>query len=392
LICCSSPDDLDNRAKWNAEWAKQFDGVTVKQESLPAGQNYFEKLQTLIAANTMPDLYDMWEGYIQPYGANGALMNLDPFFEADDKVKKDELVPAAMEGGGLNGSVYAFCQGFMPGPISLYFNTDHFDKAGLEYPTSDWTWDNLREAAKKLTVPPNQWGLTYSLWFVPWLYWIWSNGGDLFNADQTKCALTDPKSYEALQYWADMVLTDKTTLPSSEAQAMQGPENAFRTGAVSMYLGNCWDVAGMKAAAEEGGLKWKSVLSPKANDGNRIWYEHFWCWGMWPKTEVPQAGWLLIRDFILDQVNQAAQPMVPPMEKLFPVFDTPENEALGYAPLIELATEPGLLKIPGAGEKFDKISQLVQAEIDLVFIGEKTAAEAAEAVCPTVNEELARET
>jgi hypothetical protein len=100
----------------------------------------------------------------------------------------------------------------------------------------------------------------------------------------------------------------------------------------------------------------------------------------------------LIRDFILDQVNQAAQPMVPPMEKLFPAFNTPENEALGYAPLIELATEPGLLKIPGAGEKFDKISQLVQAEIDLVFIGEKTAAEAAATVCPAVDEELARET
>jgi ABC-type glycerol-3-phosphate transport system substrate-binding protein len=189
-----------------------------------------------------------------------------------------------------------------------------------------------------------------------------------------------------------MVLVDQTTLPSSEAQALQGPENAFRTGKVSMYLGNCWDVPGMKAATEETGFNWKSVLSPTANDGNRIWYEHFWCWGMWPKTEMPQAGWLLMRDFILDQVNQAAQPMVPPMEKLFPVFNTPENEALGYAPLIELATEPGLLKIPGAGEKFDKISQLVQAEIDLVFIGEKTAVEAAATVCPAVDEELARET
>ena len=390
LICCSSPEDLDNRAKWNAKWAEQFPGVTVKQDSLPAGQNYFEKLQTLIAANTMPDLYDMWEGYIQPYAANGALINLDPFFEADDKVKKEDLVPAAFEGGAWQNSVYAFCQGFMPGPISLYFNVDHFDAAGLDYPTSDWTWDDLRATAKKLTKTPDKWGLTYSLWFVPWLYWIWSNGGDLFKDNDTKCALTDPKSVQALQYWADMVLVDQTTLPSSEAQALQGPENAFRTGAVSMYLGNCWDVPAMEAATQEAGFNWKAVLSPKAPDGGRIWYEHFWCWGMWPKTKMPKTGWLHMRDFILDQVNQAAQPMVPPMKQLLYVFATERNRELGYEPLITLATQPGLLKYPGAGAKFDKISQIVQAEVDLVFIGEKTAEQAAADVCPKVDEELAR--
>ena len=390
LVCCSSPEDLENRAKWNAEWVKQYPGLTVKQESLPAGQNYFEKLQTLIAADTMPDLYDMWEGYIQPYAANEALANLDPFFAADDKVKKADLVPAALEGGAWQGAVYAFCQGFMPGPISLYYNPAHFEKAGISVPTADWTWDDMRGAAKKLTIDPTQWGLTYSLWFVPWLYWIWSNGGDLFNADQTKCALTEPKSYEALQYWADMVMVDKTTLPSSEAQAMQGPETAFRTGAVSMYIGNCWDVPGMKAATDETGFKWNAVLSPKANDGGRIWYEHFWCWGMWPKTKLPNAGWLHMRDFILDQVNQAAQPMVPGLKQLMPVFDTEANRAVGYGPLVELVTKPGLLKIPGAGEKFDKISQLAQAEIDLVFIGEKTAEQAAVDVCPKIDEELAR--
>jgi multiple sugar transport system substrate-binding protein len=391
LVCCSGPEDLENREKWNTAWAEKYPGVKVTQEALPAGQNYFEKLQTLIAANTMPDLYDMWEGYIQPYAENGALMDLDPFFAADDKVKKEQLVPAALEGGGWEGRVYAFCQGFMPGPISLYYNPAHFQSAGLKEPDENWKWEDVRNAAKALTKGNEQWGLTYSLWFVPWLYWIWSNGGDLFNADQTKCALTDPKATDALQYWADMVLVDKTTLPSSEAQALQGPENAFRTGKVSMYLGNCWDVPGMTAATKETGFNWKAVLSPKANDNNRIWYEHFWCWGMWPKTELPQTGWLMMRDFILDQVNQAAQPMVPGLSTLMPVFATPENKELGYGPLVQLATQPGLLKIPGAGAKFDKISQMVQAELDLVFLGEKTAAEAAATVCPQVDEELARD-
>lgn len=390
LLCCSGPEDIENREMWNTSFEAAYPGVKIVQDTLPAGQNYFEKLQTLIAADTMPDCYDMWEGYIQPYAEAEALMNLDPFFDADPLVSKDDLVPAAVEGGGWQGSIYAFCQGFMPGPISLFFNKDHFDAAGVEYPTNDWTWDDMRAAAEQLTSVPTQWGLTYSLWFVPWLYWIWSNGGDLFNEDQTKCALTDPASYEALQYWADMVMVDETTLPSSEAQAMQGPENAFGTGAVSMYLGNCWDIPWLMAAQAEADLNWGGVLSPKAPSGNRVWYEHFWCWGIWPKTKMPNVAWLMARDFILDQVNQQAQPMVPPLVQLLPIFDTEQNRQLGFTPLIELATEPGLLRIPGAGAKFDKISQLVQAEIDLVFIGEQTAQQAAEAVCPNVDEELAR--
>lgn len=390
LLCCSSPEDLENRDRWNRGWELTHPGITVVQEPVPAGQNYFEKLQTLFAAGTAPDLYDMWEGYIQPYAENGVLLNMDPFFEADPLVNKEDLVPAAVEGGAWQDSIYALCQGFMPGPISLYYNVDHFDAAGADYPTEDWTWDDMREAAKGLTNIPEQWGLTYSLWFVPWLYWLWSNGGDLFKDNDTKCALTDPASYEALQYWADMVTVDETTLPSAEAQALQGPMNAFITGMVSMYLGNTWDVGSLDAARDEAGLNWVSVLSPKAPNGGRVWYEHFWSWGIWPGTDQPNAAWLYVRDFTLDQVNQQAQPMVPPLYQLLEVFDTQKNRDLGYAPLIELAEDPGLVKIPGAGEKFDKISQIVQAEIDLVFIGEKTAQQAAEDICPAVDEELAR--
>ena len=37
----------------------------------------------------------------------------------------------------------------------LYFNKDMFDAAGIAYPTDDWTWEEFREAAKKLTIDKN---------------------------------------------------------------------------------------------------------------------------------------------------------------------------------------------------------------------------------------------
>jgi len=395
FVCCYSPPDLEVRNKFNVDFEAAHPGVKINQELLPAGQNYFEKLQTLIAAGTPPDVFDMWEGYVQPYAANGALLNLDPFLEKDPKIKRDDFLPAAWAGGSWKDSLYSLLIGFIPGPVSLYFNTAHFDQTGIAYPTSDWTWDDMRNAAKSLTVDsngdgtPEQWGLAFDLWFVPWLYWIWSNGGDVFNKEETKCTLTDPKAVEAIQYWADLVNVDKIALSPSMLQSMQGGLNAFRTGAVSMYLGNAWDTGTLKEATD---LSWKAVLSPKANNGNRVWYMHFQCWSISSQTQKPNTAWEYIRDFVFayEPAVQEVAPTIPGLKQLLSVFDNPTTKALGYEPLLSLVTQPDVLRIPGSGAKWDKISGLIKAELDLVFAGEKTAAEAAAAACPKVDEELAR--
>lgn len=393
LVCCSGPAETELREAFNAQFSEANPGVTISLELLPAGQNYFEKLQTLIASSTMPDLYDMWEGYIQPYARNGALLNLDPLLESDPEVNKANLLPAAVEAAALEGSIYALSIGFMPGPISLYYNTDHLEAAGMEAPSPDWTWDDVRAAAQSLTKDdngdgvPEQWGLAFELWFVPWLYWIWSNGGDVFNAEQTQSTVAEAPAVEALQYWADLVNIDKIAVPPSMLPSMQGAGNAFLTGAVSLYLGNTWDVAMLKEAQD---LNWKAVLSPKANNGGRTWYEHFWCWGISTQSQQPDLAWKFAREFVLQRVIDPATPTIPPLQQLLDSFDTETNRELGYTPLITLATEPDQFRIPGSGEKWDKIAGLIQSELDLVFIGEKSAADAAVAAAATVDAELAR--
>lgn len=283
LVCCYAPPDLEIRNKVNREFEQANGGIKLNQQLLPGGQNYFEKLQTLIAGNTPPDVFDMWEGYVQPYAKNGVLLNLDPLLETDPKVKKENLLPIAVDGTSWENHLYALMLGFIPGPVSLYYNTAHFEKAGLDAPTSDWKWDDMRSAAQKLTQDsnsdgePDQWGVAFDLWFVPWLHWIWSNGGDVFNAAQTECTLSESAAVEALQYWADLVNVDKVALSPSTLAAMQGGLNAFQSGLVSMYIGNAWDVGTLQSAKD---LPWKAVLTPTANSGQRSWYTHFQCWAI----------------------------------------------------------------------------------------------------------------
>ena len=399
LLCCGTDETHALQEKFNTEFTAKYPGVKTSLELTPGGQNYFEKLQTMIAAGTPPDVFDMWEGYVQPYAANGVLMDFTPFIDADPEWKMEDFQPAAVAASSYENKMYAIMRDFYPGPAMFFYNKDIFDAAKVDYPTFDWDWNKMREVAIQLTKDTtggsktNQWGLMFETWFVVWLHWIWSNGGDLFNADSTKCTVSEPKAVEALQFYADLLNKDGCAIPSSELSAMQGAINAFKTGAIGMYLGYAWNILDMKAARDQG-LNWGCLLPPKAPSGGRAFYMHLECWAASKNTKVPNACWQYIRDFTTDYIADfvAAYPGIPLLKKDINLFLTEENISYGWDKLPDIIADPKNIRIPGAGAKFDKISGLVQAELDLVFTGEKTAQAAAEAATPQVDEELARTT
>ena len=399
LLCCGTDDTHELQEKFTAWFNETYPSIEASVELTPAGTNYFEKLQTLIAAGTPPDVFDMWEGYVQPYAANGVLMDLTPYVNSDPEWKFEDFQPAAVEVSSYQGKLYTIVRDFYPGPAMFYYNMDLFDKAKVEYPTFDWNWAKMREAAMALTLDTtggsttNQWGLAFENWFVVWLHWLWSNGADLFNADQTKCALTEGTAPETIQFWADLVVKDKCALPSSEASAMQGASNAFRTGLLGMFMGYSWNIAEMKAAKEQG-LNWGCVLPPAAPTGNRSFYMHLECWAAAKASKVPNAAWQYIRDFTANETAAfiASYPGIPLMKKDIGLFLTDENKSYGWDKIPDIIADPKNIRVPGAGAKFDKIAGLVQAELDLVFTGDKSAQAAAETASPLVDEELARET
>jgi multiple sugar transport system substrate-binding protein len=395
LMCCGTDDTRELQQRFNEYFSEKYPSVKTALEFPPAGQNYFEKLQTLFAAGTPPDVFDMWEGYVQPYAANGALLDMTPYIMASDW-KMDDFQPAAVEAVSYEGKIYSIVRDFYHGPSMLFYNKALFDAAGEEYPSFDWDWNRMREAAQRLTKgegQTKQYGLVFETWFVPWLYFIWSNGGNLFNEDSTECMLTEAQATEAIQFWADMITKDEIALPSAEQAAMQGALNAFKTGQVAMFLGFAWNIEEMRAAREQG-LDWGSVLPPKANNGGRSFYMHLETWAIAKPTKVPNAAWQYVYDFTEEFTDDFIQffPGIPMLKKDSDLFLTEDTIALGWDRLPEVIADPNNIRIPGAGEKFDKISGIVQAELDLVFTGEKTAQAAAEVICPKVNEELSRGT
>ena len=155
--------------------------ITVEVTTLPYG-DYGTALQTDLAAGTEADVFDIEYSNYASYQANGVLA---PLTVANPDAYKQSL----LEAYSTDGTSYALPSSFSD--VVLYYNADLFDAAGLDYPTSDWTWADEKKAAEALTdQAAGVWGDHQPISFYEYYKVLAQNGGQFLNDDKTAVAST----------------------------------------------------------------------------------------------------------------------------------------------------------------------------------------------------------
>lgn len=133
----------------------------------------------------------------------------------------------------------------------VYYNTDMFDSAGLEYPNAGWTWENFLAAAQALTVREGdavtQYGFAAGGWWPWWMSFIYQNGGAVLDESGAP-AFNSAEAAEALQFYNDLVYTYEVA-PSPEDYANLGtnsPDPLFAQGKVAMIMTGFWNIASLR--------------------------------------------------------------------------------------------------------------------------------------------------
>src|ERR1700736_598704 len=132
--------------------------------------------------------------------------------------------------------------------IMINYNRALFKDAGLDYP-KDWTWEQFREVAKKLTKRDAAGNVTQYGYEVPnqnfFLQpWFLSNGTSPLNADWTASNMLDPKVSDTLQFLHDLIHVDKVSpIPGKDTM-----DNQFIAGQVAMISRGRWIVHNVQAA------------------------------------------------------------------------------------------------------------------------------------------------
>ncbi len=254
--------------------------------------DYWTLLASGASGGQLPDVFWMHSNESQKYMENDILLDLT------DKIAKSEDIDLANYPDQIMG-LYTLNDKYYAVPkdidtIALWYNKTMFDEAGIEYPNENWTYDDLYEAAKKLTkadgsvygissnVDQNQTG---------YYNYIYSNGGSVISDDKTKSMWNDPKTVEAMELYGKMA--KEKIMPPLEVMSENKDHVLFQSGKVAMITTGSWMLAGFK---ENDYMKKNCDIAvmPKAKDGHRASIYNGLGWAAAANTEHPEEAWRLL--------------------------------------------------------------------------------------------------
>ena len=122
-------------------------GVPVKIEVID-WNSYWTLLAAGAQGGEMPDVFWTHSNTVQMYMDNDLLLKLNDYIAKDGvdmSLYYEDIVNLYTR---ADGNIYALPKDH--DTIALLYNKAIFDKYGVEYPTDDWTWEDMYEAAKKI--------------------------------------------------------------------------------------------------------------------------------------------------------------------------------------------------------------------------------------------------
>lgn len=232
--------------------------ITVIDETTGYGE-YFNNLVTQFAGGNAPDLFELnAENFISfvtrdqtaPVGPVVDSLGMD--LSAYNQGLIDNFCSA-------DGELYALPYSFST--VVMVYNMDMFDAAGLEYPNSDWTMDDVLAAAQQLAKPEEDiWGFStemHQLWaFYKKAAW---NGGRVISEDGTRFTINSPENIEAFQMLQDLVWVHHV-MPTQDEFASRSNIDLFAENKLAMCDAGIWAFAEFKEKCPD--INWGVCVEP----------------------------------------------------------------------------------------------------------------------------------
>jgi len=231
-----------------ARFNQKYPNVKVEIAIDPISNGWGDYVTHVLSQFNASNAYDVYGTAIETFRTfetRQLFIPLDDYIAGHNTYS--DFDPALFKYASNSGKTY-----FIPitwNNIMINYNRKLFKDAGVEFPKTGWTWNDLRETAKKLTVRDAAGNITQFGYEVPNQFffvqpWFYSNGTSILNADWTASNMLDPKVSESLQFLYDLIHVDKVSpIPGKDTM-----DNQFMAGQVAMISRGHWIVQNAKAA------------------------------------------------------------------------------------------------------------------------------------------------
>jgi multiple sugar transport system substrate-binding protein len=360
-------EDIEGKAMTSA--AARFNATHPKIHVTV--QNYgnadyaLQKVLTAIRGGAYPDIAYLYGSWAANIARSPTAVDLSSRIK-EPGVNWNDFWPAERQAVQVGDKVIG-----MPALVdnlALVYNKKLFDQAGIPYPTANWTWDDFRAAAQKLTDPSaKQFGWAYvadgsedTVWRFDAL--LWQAGGDILNSDNTKAEFNSPAGVQAATLLQQMATVDHSVYLDN---GNGNYANLFNSGKIAMLFTGPWDLSSFPDV-DYGVQVLPGLTNHQTISGPDQWvlFDN--------GSERTQAAWTFLKWFTSPQQamiwsTQTGDLPIRASQTQLPGYDAYVKKYPGVSVFVQ--NEANALKARPVIANYNEVSQAMGQAIEAVLLG-----------------------
>jgi multiple sugar transport system substrate-binding protein len=302
------PKDFATTSKLLAKFEKQS-GIHVNLFTTNTAANtwvaVFQEISTRLAGGEAIDTANIATEGMLLFEERGILEPLDSYI-ATDKAQVNSfyqdvnphMLANFRQLDNLKGHTY-----FLPtvyNVMSIWYNRQVFKEFKLPEPAPGWTWDDFERAASTIAAAPNRYGYTVgSQPFIDVYPWVLTNGGQILNADQSKCVANNPATIEAATFVRSLVTKKLVNPPGGTYDEF----SEIAAGKLGMLGGGVWPNADIPLTQSQINQQMAIVPWPRqATSGSPVGLGGF---PMFKASKNKPAVWEFIKYSLSDEYQSS---------------------------------------------------------------------------------------
>ncbi|WEZ82444.1 sugar ABC transporter substrate-binding protein [Rhizobium sp. 32-5/1] len=350
-----------------ADFNKLNTGIKVEYRQIQFDDVVSEAMRAY-STGQAPDIIAIDNPEHALFASRGAFLDLTDMIAKSSEIKTANYFPGPLASTMWDGKNYGVPKA--TNTIALYYNKDMFKAKGLDPNKPPQTWDELLDAARKLTDPgANVYGLAFSakgneegtFQFLPWAQMA---GGGYEN-------INSEGSIKALDVWKT-IIDEKLASRDSLTRGQWDSTGTFNSGNAAMAISGPWELDRMLTEAK---FDWGVALLPVPEAGaERSSAMGDFNWAIFANTQHPAEAFKVLEYFVSQDIRMFSDfGQLPARSDIaIPATGKPlKDEAL------KVFTEQLKYAKPrGPHPEWPKISKAIQDAIQAALTGQMSSKDA----------------
>ena len=273
-------------------------GIPVKVEVID-WDNYWTLLEAGVSGGQMPDVFWTHSNTVQMYMENDVLLKLNDYIDADDSIDMSKYYEGIVNlYTRSDGNIYALPKDH--DTIALLYNKAIFDQYGVDYPTDDWSWNDVYEAAKAITEASGGEVYGYALNTSNnqdgWYNFVYDYGAQIITDDHKGTTIGSDAGKAGMEMCRQLL----TVAAPQSVVAETGTDSLFMSGKVGMITQGSWMIRAFYTAENHADYAWALMPYGDANGNGQCDEGERWSaynglgWAASAATKNPDACYSLI--------------------------------------------------------------------------------------------------